>query len=127
MKMGTIVSPSLYDAAAAQPLRLHNLRRPAILLYASRAAVFPTSQDSPVTLRQRPSRSNLRNDTACQIPTSPNAESSGILDFVPSASIRETAQGLIEPGLVNAFDQVAGATGIEPVTPSMSTRCLKPN
>jgi hypothetical protein len=37
MKMGTIVSPWRYDAAAGCALQSANLRRPAILHYASRA------------------------------------------------------------------------------------------
>lgn len=44
MKMGTIRSPCLYDAAARHALQSANLRRPAILPYASWAAVFPSSQ-----------------------------------------------------------------------------------
>jgi hypothetical protein len=42
--MGTIVSPSRYDAAAHHALQSENMRRPAILHYAQRTAVFPTSQ-----------------------------------------------------------------------------------
>jgi hypothetical protein len=43
MKMGTIVSPWRYDAAAHYALQSASLRRPAILRYASWAAVLPTS------------------------------------------------------------------------------------
>ena len=38
MKMGTIASPCLYDAAARHALQSPSLRRPAILPYASWAA-----------------------------------------------------------------------------------------
>jgi hypothetical protein len=38
--MGTIVSPFRYDAVARHALPSANLRRPAILYYASWAAVF---------------------------------------------------------------------------------------
>src|SRR5437016_1696575 len=41
MKMGTILSPWPYDAAACHALQPANLRRPAILRYASGAAFFP--------------------------------------------------------------------------------------
>jgi hypothetical protein len=41
MKVGTIVSPWRYDAAARHAPQSVNLRRPAILHYASWAAVFP--------------------------------------------------------------------------------------
>ncbi len=51
MEMGTIASPCRHDAAARHALQLVNLRRPAILHYASWAAVFPTSQGRPVTPR----------------------------------------------------------------------------
>jgi hypothetical protein len=44
MKMGTIRSLCPYDAAARDALQSANLRRPAILRYASWAAVFPISQ-----------------------------------------------------------------------------------
>jgi hypothetical protein len=44
MKMGTIPSPWRYDAAAHHALQSANMRRPAILHYAQRTAVFPTSQ-----------------------------------------------------------------------------------
>jgi hypothetical protein len=44
MKMGTIRSPCPYDAAAHRALQSASLRRPAILRYASRAAVFPISR-----------------------------------------------------------------------------------
>jgi hypothetical protein len=40
MKMGTTLSPCPYDGAARHALQLANLRRPAILLNASRAGVF---------------------------------------------------------------------------------------
>ncbi len=43
MKMGTILSPWPYDAAACHALQPANLRRPAILRYASGAAFFPDS------------------------------------------------------------------------------------
>ncbi len=43
MKMGTIVSPWRYDAAAAETIRPDNQRRTTILRYASWAAVFPIS------------------------------------------------------------------------------------
>jgi len=56
MKMGTIRSPSPYDAAARHALQSASLRRPAILRYDSWADVFPISEEGPVTLRQRPSR-----------------------------------------------------------------------
>jgi hypothetical protein len=49
MKMGTIRSPWHYDAAARHALQSVNLRRPAILHYASCAAVFPDFQGGPVT------------------------------------------------------------------------------
>jgi hypothetical protein len=51
MKMGTTLSPCPYDAAARHALQSANLRRPAILHYASWAAVFPISEGGPVTLR----------------------------------------------------------------------------
>jgi hypothetical protein len=41
MKMGTIRSLCPYDAAARDTLQSQNLRRPAILRYAPRTAVFP--------------------------------------------------------------------------------------
>jgi hypothetical protein len=44
MKMGTIRSLCPYDAAARDALQSANLRRPAILRYASWAAVFPISR-----------------------------------------------------------------------------------
>jgi hypothetical protein len=49
MKMGTIRSPCPYDAATRHALQSVNLRRPAILHYASWTAVFPISQGGPVT------------------------------------------------------------------------------
>jgi hypothetical protein len=51
MKMGTTRSPWRYDAAIRHALQSANLRRPAILHYASSAAVSPISQGGPVTLR----------------------------------------------------------------------------
>jgi hypothetical protein len=51
MKMGTIVSPWRYDVAVRQPLRSVELRRTAILHYASQAEVFPKLQGGPVTRR----------------------------------------------------------------------------
>jgi hypothetical protein len=51
MKMGTIRSPFPYDAAARRALQSPNLRWPAILHYASWAAVFLISQGGPVTPR----------------------------------------------------------------------------
>jgi hypothetical protein len=47
MKMGTIRTPWRYDAAARHALQSANLRRPAILHYASGEA-FPISQGGPV-------------------------------------------------------------------------------
>jgi hypothetical protein len=44
MKMGTIASLRRYDVAAAEAIRPDNLRRTAILRYASRAAVFRMSR-----------------------------------------------------------------------------------
>jgi CubicO group peptidase (beta-lactamase class C family) len=44
MKMGTIASPSPYDAASRDALQSANLRRPAILHYAGWAPDFPISQ-----------------------------------------------------------------------------------
>ena len=44
MKMGTTASPWRYDAAAAQAIPPDNLRRTAILRYASWAAVFLISR-----------------------------------------------------------------------------------
>src|SRR5216684_8186275 len=44
MKMGTTRSPWRYDAAIRHALQSANLRRPAILHYASSAAVSPISQ-----------------------------------------------------------------------------------
>ncbi len=44
MKMGTIASPWRYDAVALHAIQPDNLRRTAILRYASRAAVFPISR-----------------------------------------------------------------------------------
>ena len=44
MKMGTIASPWRYDVAAAEAIRPDNLRRTAILRYASWAAVFRMSR-----------------------------------------------------------------------------------
>src|SRR5262249_352715 len=41
MKLGTTCSPWRYDAAARNVLQLANLRQPALLHYASWAAVFP--------------------------------------------------------------------------------------
>jgi len=49
MKMGNTRSPWRYDAATRHTLQSVNLRRPAILRYASRAAVLPISQGGPVT------------------------------------------------------------------------------
>jgi hypothetical protein len=49
MKMGTIVLPWRYDAAARHARQSINLRRPAILRYASWVAVFPISWDGPVS------------------------------------------------------------------------------
>jgi len=57
MKMGTVLSPWHYDAAAAQAIRPDNLGRTAILRYASWAG--PDCADGPVTLRLRPFRSIL--------------------------------------------------------------------
>jgi hypothetical protein len=51
MKMGTIASPWRYDAIIDYTLQPTNLRWPAILRYASWAAVFGVSQGGPVTLR----------------------------------------------------------------------------
>jgi hypothetical protein len=51
MKMGTILSLCPYDAAARRTRQSANLRRPAILRYASWAAVFQISQGGPVTIR----------------------------------------------------------------------------
>ena len=48
MKMGTILSPWHYDAAARCALQSVNLRRPATLRYALRADVFPISQSDLV-------------------------------------------------------------------------------
>ena len=44
MKMGTIVSPWRYDVATAEAIRPDNLRRTAILRYASWAVVFRMSR-----------------------------------------------------------------------------------
>src|SRR5262249_38171471 len=44
MKMGTTRSPCPYDVAARHALQSANVRRPAILHYASCAAVFPISR-----------------------------------------------------------------------------------
>jgi hypothetical protein len=44
MKMGTIASLRRYDVAAAEAIRPDNLRRTAILRYASWAAVFRMSR-----------------------------------------------------------------------------------
>jgi hypothetical protein len=49
MKMGTIASPCPYDAVARHALQSASPRHPAILHYASWAAVFPISQSGPVT------------------------------------------------------------------------------
>jgi hypothetical protein len=52
MKMGTIVSPWRYDAAARYALQSANLRRPAILHYPSWAASLPDiTQRGPTILR----------------------------------------------------------------------------
>ena len=51
MKMGTTRSLCPYDAAVRRALQSANLRWPAILHYASSAAVSPISQGGPVTLR----------------------------------------------------------------------------
>jgi hypothetical protein len=51
MKMGTTRSPWRYDTAIRHALQSANLRRPAILHYASSAAVSPISQGGPVTPR----------------------------------------------------------------------------
>src|SRR5947208_127811 len=48
MKMGTTRSPWRYDAAIRHALQSANLRWPAILHYASSAAVSPISQGGPV-------------------------------------------------------------------------------
>src|SRR5712692_5240875 len=48
-KTGTILSPWPFDAAACHALQPAMLRQPAILHYASRAAIFPISQGGPVT------------------------------------------------------------------------------
>ncbi|MFB9266906.1 hypothetical protein ACFFWD_27720 [Bradyrhizobium erythrophlei] len=50
MKMGTTVSPWIYDAATHHALQSASQRRPAILCYASLAATS-ILQDGPVTLR----------------------------------------------------------------------------
>jgi hypothetical protein len=44
MKMGTIAAPWRYDAVALPAIQPDNLRRTAILRYASRAAAFPISR-----------------------------------------------------------------------------------
>src|SRR5712671_4567522 len=49
MKMGTTPSPCLYDAAVRRALQSVDLRRPAILHYASWAGVLPVSQRGPLT------------------------------------------------------------------------------
>jgi hypothetical protein len=46
-----------------------NLRRPAILRYASLPAAFPISQDGPLIIRQRLSRSNPGIDAMCHART----------------------------------------------------------
>jgi hypothetical protein len=51
MKMGNTLSPWRYDPAARHALESANLRRPAIVRYASWEAVFPISQAGPVALR----------------------------------------------------------------------------
>jgi len=53
MKMGTIASPWRYDAAAADAIRLDNLRRTAVLRYASWAGCLFDFAGGSVTLRSR--------------------------------------------------------------------------
>jgi hypothetical protein len=57
MKMGTTLSPCPYDAATRRALQSANLRRPAILRYASRAAVFPISEVVRLPIYSGPSGS----------------------------------------------------------------------
>jgi len=54
MEMGTTASPWRYEGTADLALRLANLRRPATLRFASRAAAFPISQGGPVTFDRGP-------------------------------------------------------------------------
>jgi hypothetical protein len=51
MKMGTTASLYRYDAAARHALKSANLRRPAILRYASLTAFLPISQGGSAALR----------------------------------------------------------------------------
>jgi hypothetical protein len=62
MKMGTTRSPFPYDDATRHALQSVNLRRTAILHYASGAAVFPISQAMPI---------NSGIDAMCRERTSP--------------------------------------------------------
>ena len=47
MKMGTVASQKRYDAASSHALQPVNLRRPALLHYASWPTAFPISQGEP--------------------------------------------------------------------------------
>lgn len=62
MKMGTIASPWRYDAAAADAIRLDNLRRTAVLRYASWAGCLFDFAGGSVTLRSRLFRLRKRRD-----------------------------------------------------------------
>src|ERR1700730_11862487 len=57
MKMGTTVSPWRYDAVACRAPQSANVRRPAILRYASRAAIFPIWEVVRSPVYSGPSRS----------------------------------------------------------------------
>jgi hypothetical protein len=69
MKMGNIPSPCPYDAATHRALQSLNLRKPAILRYASRAG-SPISHDGPVTLPRADLSPNPRIDVMGQKQTS---------------------------------------------------------
>jgi hypothetical protein len=59
---GTIASPWRYDAAAADAIRLDNLRRTAVLRYASWAGCLFDFAGGSVTLRSRLFRLRKRRD-----------------------------------------------------------------
>ncbi|MEN3379334.1 MAG: hypothetical protein V7604_4689 [Hyphomicrobiales bacterium] len=52
MNMGTTAPPWRFDAAIRHSLQLASPRRPTILRYASSAAVFPISQEGPVSFNR---------------------------------------------------------------------------
>src|SRR5262249_7440346 len=78
-----------------------------------RSCSTPEGAVFPIYLRRRPSRSIPGSTRRAKSRRCRKQKVRVVLDVVPSASIRETGpQNLIEPGLVNAFDQVGTVRGI---------------